>query len=124
MPSRSRSEPGAGRKRSKNRRATHSTTRPDSSATLAPNSVVCGAISNVHTIATPMPNTTRATRPAGVVFGSVIMKNRKIEDSGENTITHQKCAPHTGSNDHRAVMQWPEAARDAHADREREPERH
>ncbi len=77
---------------------------------MAPNSVVWGAINNVHTIATPIPNTTRATRPAGVVFGSVIMKNRKIRISGENTITHQKCAPHTGSNDHRAVMQWPEAA--------------
>ena len=35
------------------------------------------------------PNTTRPTRPAGTVFGSVIMKNRKISTSGEVTITRQ-----------------------------------
>ena len=39
--------------------------------------------------ATRRPNTTRPTRPAGTVFGSVIMKNRKISTSGEVTITRQ-----------------------------------
>ena len=32
---------------------------------------------------------TRPTCPSGTVFGSVIMKNRKIMTSGEVTITRQ-----------------------------------
>ena len=66
------------------------TTRPARSPTLVPNSLVCGAIRSVLATATRMPNTTRPTRPAGTVFGSVIMKNRKISTSGEMTITRQK----------------------------------
>ena len=53
---------------------------------------------------------TRPTRPAGTVFGSVIMKNRKMSSSGENMITRQKSNPQTGENAHRAVMQCPDAA--------------
>ena len=60
---------------------------------------------------TSTPNTTRPTRPAGTVLGSVIMKNRKISTSGEVTITRQKSNPQTGANAQRAVMQWPDAAR-------------
>ena len=76
-----------------------------------PNSSVCAAISSVLTTATRRPNTTRPTRPAGTVFGSVIMKNMKISTSGEVTITRQKSNPQTGANAQRAVMQCPEAAR-------------
>ena len=76
-----------------------------------PNSFVCGAISSVLTMATRSPNTTRPTRPAGTVFGSVIMKNRKIMTSGEVTMTRQKSKPHTGANAQFATMQWPEPAR-------------
>ena len=50
---------------------------------LRPELVVCGAMSSVLATATRNPNTTRPTRPAGTVFGSVIMKNRKIRSSGE-----------------------------------------
>ena len=60
--------------------------------------------------ATSTPKTKRPTRPAGTVFGSVIMKNRKIITSGEVTTTRQKSKPHTGANAQFAVMQWPDAA--------------
>ena len=52
----------------------------------------------------------RPTRPGGTVFGSVIMKNRKMRTSGEVTITRQKSNPHTGANAQRATMQCPDAA--------------
>ena len=80
---------------------------------MAPNSFVCGAIRSVDTAATSSANTIRATRPAGIVFGSVIMKNRKMRTSGEMTITRQKSKPHTGAKAQRAVMQCPEPARTA-----------
>ncbi len=67
----------------------HITTSPPSKATFVPNSSVCGAIMSVHATATRKPNRTRPTRPDGTVFGSVIMKNRKISSSGENMITRQ-----------------------------------
>ena len=70
-----------------------------------PNSFVCGAMSSVLATATSTPNTIRPTRPLGTVFGSVIMKNRKISTSGEVTITRQKSNPHTGAKAHCAVMQ-------------------
>ncbi len=70
-----------------------------------PNSVVCVAISRVQIAATAKANTTRPWRLAGTVFGSVIMKNRKISSSGENSTTRQKSAPHTGANAQRATMQ-------------------
>ena len=38
-----------------------------------PHSSVCGAISSTLATATRAPNTIRPTRPAGTVFGSVIM---------------------------------------------------
>ena len=47
----------------------------------------------------------RPTRPAGSVFGSVIMKSMKISTSGDVTITRQKSNPQTGANAQRAVMQ-------------------
>ena len=89
----------------------HTTTSPASKATLVSNSLVCGASRSVLATATRMPNTTRPTRPAGVVFGSVIMKNRKIRTSGDVTITRQKSNPQTGAKAQFAVMQWPEPAR-------------
>ena len=73
------------------------TTRPASRPTFDPNSSVWGAISKVLATATRKPKTTRPTRPAGTVFGSVIMKKRKIITSGDVTITRQKSAPQTGS---------------------------
>ncbi len=76
-----------------------------------PNSFVCGAMSSVLATATRSPNTTRPTRPAGTVFGSVIMKNRKIRTSGDVTMTRQKSKPQTGANAQFVVMQWPESAR-------------
>ena len=63
--------------------------RPPSSATFVSNSVVCGAMRSVLATATRNPNTIRPPRPVGTVFGSVIMKNRKIRTSGEVTITRQ-----------------------------------
>ena len=83
------SEPGVGTSRSTSGRAVQRTTSPDSSATFVPNSSVWGAISSVLAIATSAPKTIRPTPPLGTVFGSVIMKNRKIRTSGEATITRQ-----------------------------------
>ena len=77
---------------------------------MVPNSLVCGAIRSVLAIATRNPNATRPTRPAGTVFGSVIMKNRKIRTSGEVTMTRQKSKPQTGANAQFAAMQCPDAA--------------
>ncbi len=88
-PRSSAADPGSGTSRSTSGRTAHTTTRPPSRATLVPNSSVCGAIRSVLATATRRPNTTRPTRPAGTVFGSVIMKNRKISTSGEVTITRQ-----------------------------------
>ena len=110
-PSSSAADRGSGTRRSRIGRAAHTTTRPASSPTLVPNSLVCGAIRSVLATATRTPNTTRPTRPAGTVFGSVIMKNRKIRTSGEVTITRQKSKPQTGAKAQFAVMQWPEPAR-------------
>ena len=107
---RSAADRGSGNTRSKKGRAALITNRPERRPTFAPNSWVCGAISNVEAIATISANTRRPTRPAGTVRGSVIMKKRKIMTSGEVTITRQKSTPQTGENDQRAVMQWPEAA--------------
>jgi hypothetical protein len=53
----------------------------------------------------------RARRPAGIVFGSVIMKKRKTSSSGDDTSTHQKYAPPIGPRCHRAVIAWPLADR-------------
>ncbi len=75
-----------------------------------PNSSVWGAMRRVLTTATRTPNTTRALRPDGTVFGSVIMKNRKIRTSGEVTITRQYSKPQTGAKAQRATMQCPDAA--------------
>ena len=91
-------------------RAAQTSTRPASNAILVPNSVVCGAIRSTEVAATRNPNSTRPTRPFGTVFGSVIMKNRKISTSGEVTIARQKATPHTGVKAQRAVMQCPAAA--------------
>ena len=102
---------GSGTSRSRIGRAAQTTTRPASSPTLVPNSSVCGASRSVLATPTRRPNTTRPTRPAGTVLGSVIMKNRKIRTSGEVTITRQKSKPQTGANAQFAVMQWPEPAR-------------
>ena len=70
-------------------RPAHTTASPPSSATLVPNSVVCGAISSVLATATRKPNAIRPRRPVGTVFGSVIMKNRKMRISGEVMMTRQ-----------------------------------
>ena len=86
------------------------TTSPASRPTFVPNSSVCGAISSTLTTATSAPNTIRPTRPAGTVFGSVIMKKRKIRTSGDVTTTRQKSNPQTGAKAQLAVMQWPDAA--------------
>ncbi len=70
-----------------------------------PNSSVWGAMRRVLVTATRTPNTTRAVRPDGTVFGSVIMKKRKIRTSGEVTITRQYSKPQTGAKAQRATMQ-------------------
>ena len=102
---------GSGTSRSRIGRAAQMTTSPASRPTFVPNSLVWGAIRSVLAIATSRPNRTRPTWPPGVVFGSVIMKNRKIRTSGEVTITRQKSNPQTGANAQFAVMQCPEPAR-------------
>ena len=77
---------------------------------MAPNSCAWGASRRVLATPTSSANTIRPTRPVGTVFGSVIMKKRKIMTSGEVTITRQKSKPQTGENAQRAVMQWPDPA--------------
>src|SRR4051812_2574753 len=107
----SASERGSGSTRSSSGRAAQTTTRPAGSATFVLNSFVWGAISRVLAIATRSPKTIRPTWPVGTVFGSVIMKNRKMRTSGEVTMTRQKSVPQTGENAQFATMQWPETAR-------------
>ena len=46
-------------------------------------------------------------RPSGIVFGSVIMKKRKIRISGEVTSSHQKSQPVIGPTCQRAVIECP-----------------
>ncbi len=65
------------------------TTSPASSPTLAPNSLVWGAMRRTEAAATSIPKMTRPTWPPGAVRGSVIMKNRKIISSGEKVMTRQ-----------------------------------
>ena len=50
------------------------------------------------------------------------MKNRKINTSGEVTITRQKSSPHTGANAHRATMQCPDSGHQPDAAGEHDPE--
>src|SRR3954447_3533746 len=110
-PTSSAPDRGSGSSRSSSGRAAQMTTSPERSATLVLNSFVWGAIRNVLAIATRSPNTIRPTWPVGTVFGSVIMKNRKMRTSGEVTMTRQKSVPQTGENAQFATMQWPDAAR-------------
>ncbi len=57
--------------------------------------------------------TRRPAFPAGIVFGSVIMKKRKTRISGENASTRQNSQSLTGPTCQRAVMSCPLAARTA-----------
>ena len=76
-------------RRATNGRTAVTTSKPLSRPTFVPYSVSHGASSSVDAAPTAQPNTIRPSRPAGVVRGSVIMKNRKINVSGEVTSTHQ-----------------------------------
>ena len=98
-------------------------TRLASKPTFVPHSVVWGAISSTLPIPTEMAKAILATRPAGMVLGSVSMKNRKIRTSGEITIIRQKSLPQTGPNAQSVVMQCPDPARIAGADGQRQPVR-
>ena len=89
-PKRSSCEPAAGSSHSSSGRTAQTIVSEPRSATLAWNSVCIGAISRVARRPTPTPYATRATRPFGVVLGSVIMKNMKTSTSGEVTRIHQK----------------------------------
>jgi hypothetical protein len=104
---RSSSEPGTGRKRSRSGRAAQTRASAVSTDTLVAYSVVCGAMSSVARSPTDTAYTNRATRPFGIVTGSVIMKKRKIRISGEVTSSHQKLQPEIGPRCQRAVMECP-----------------
>ena len=105
-------------------RTAHTTTRPRQQPDLRPPLVLLRRHQQrARRRATRTPNTIRPTRPAGTVFGSVIMKNRKISTSGEVTITRQKSNPVTGANDQRATIAVPGGGEDADANRQRDPER-
>src|SRR5512143_2517916 len=67
----SAAERGSGSTRSSRGRTAQTTTSPAIRPTLVPNSFVCGATNSVLAAATSSPNTTRPTRPAGTVLGSV-----------------------------------------------------
>ena len=82
----------------------------ESTATFVANSVVCGALSNAASSPIATAYTRRPTRLEGIVFGSVIMKNRKTRISGEKARTCQKYQSETGPRCHRAVIAWPLAA--------------
>jgi hypothetical protein len=56
---------------------------------LVPNSFVCGAIRSVLATATRKPKAILPRCVVGTVFGSVIMKKRKMRTSGEVMITRQ-----------------------------------
>jgi len=71
-------------------RAAQTIVSEPSSATFAPNSVVCGAIRRTESRPIATAYARRAIRPSGTVFGSVIMKQRKMNTSGEKMRTCQK----------------------------------
>lgn len=95
----------SGTYRSNKARMGVSRTRLERSPTFAPNSMPWGAMSRVATTPNTAAKTTRARRPDGIVFGSVIMNNWKMRISGEVTSVSQKSAPHTGSGAQVAAMQ-------------------
>ena len=74
------------------------------------NSVPWAAIRTAAVNPTAVPYTAPPTRPLAAVGGSVIMKNRKINNSGEVTTTHHQLQPVTGPTCQRAVIEWPVAA--------------
>ena len=80
------------------------------SATFVQNSVVVGAIRS--TARSPIATRVDATLAisCGDVFGSVIMKKRKMSTSGEKTSTRQNSKPVIGPRCQRAVISWPAAA--------------
>ena len=79
--------------------------RAPSTATFVANSVVCGAIRSVATRPTATAYVVRARDPDGAVFGSVIMKKRKMRISGEDTSNHQNDQPEIGPRCQRAVIE-------------------
>ena len=91
-------------------RAAQTMKREESTATFVANSVVCGAASSAASNPIATAYTRRPTFPAGIVFGSVIMKKRKTRISGEKARTCQKYQSETGPRCQRAVIAWPLAA--------------
>src|SRR5204862_6019899 len=86
-------------------RSPYTATSAPRTATFVPNSVDCVAASTVARKPISAPYSTRAPRPNGAVFGSVIMKKRKIKISGDVTRMRQSDASHTGPTCQRAVKQ-------------------
>ena len=104
------SEPAGGTSRSRSGRAAHTITRLPRSATLVPNSFVCGAIEDrrhdreherEHDPADP---TGRHRLRVGE------HEEQEDEHLGRGDDHHQKSNPHTGAKAHRATMQCPDAA--------------
>ena len=91
-------------------RAAQTMKSAESTATFVANSVVCGALSSAASRPIATAYTRRPTRLEGIVFGSVIMKNRKTRISGEKARTCQKYQSETGPRCQRAVIAWPLAA--------------
>ena len=91
-------------------RAAQTMKREESTATFVANSVVCGAARSAASSPIATAYTRRPTFPAGIVFGSVIMKKRKTRISGEKARTCQKYQSETGPRCQRAVIAWPLAA--------------
>src|SRR3954468_16093103 len=90
--------------RSKTGRAAHATASATNSANFVANSVPAALANNALISPMDAPNSTRPRGDAGIVCGSVIMKKRKINTSGEVTRIHQYDPPLTVPTCHRAVI--------------------
>src|SRR4029450_4565712 len=87
-------------------RAAHTMASAARTDTFVANSLVRGAISSTDRRPMEAPNARRAGCDPGVVFGSVIMKNRNTRISGDSTRTRQSSNPVIGPRCQRAVIAW------------------
>ncbi len=85
--------------------ARHTIASAPSSATLAANSVVVGAMRTDESSPSETAYTSRACGERGAVFGSVIMKKRNTSTSGDVISTHQRWKPLIGPRCQRAVIE-------------------
>ena len=102
---------GAGDRQQQRPRRADERQRPRAPPASLANSVVQGAIRTDARKPTETAYTRRPRALAGIVLGSVIMKNRKTRISGRGDEQPPEVRPPIGPRCQRAVIAWPDAAR-------------